>query len=100
MYLTIKTHDTSTPKRNASEPIGDKVLKKTIRDTGAGNEKIINLPSPYGSNQRSVIASVQSDKRDDISETAQLLVLSLRRSWNENCRCRPLTTSKHVGCAS
>lgn len=65
---------------------------------GRSNEKIINLPSPLGSNQRSVIASVQSDKIADISKTSvvQLLtnVVSLRGSKSKMKilgRCRPTT---------
>ena len=68
-------------------------------------EKIINLPSPLGSNQRYVIASVQSDKRVDISKTSvvQLLtnVLSLRGSKSKmkmlGARCRPTTLHWTMG---
>lgn len=43
---------------------------------GTGNEKIINLPSPLGSNQQSVIASIQSDSGGDTSKMSAVQLLA------------------------
>lgn len=68
-------------------------------NTRRTNEKIINLPTPYGSNQEPVIASVQSDKRVDISKMSPLnyqCYLQDAVVGNENCRCK-LASSEMSG---